>query len=167
MSKKNIEHKLLKACVFDLDEITFFEKQVLNDSSEYTSARNIKKHIESKNTCFLLIKNKDNRICGYGIATLRHYSPTPSAHIYKIAVSPEFRRLGLGFKLLKELEKFIVKKNIFKIYAEARENNNASLGLFQKSGYKRIKTLYAYYSCLDESYELENGIKLCKICYHK
>ncbi len=165
---KDFEHKLTKACVSDLEQIILFEKQVLNDSSEYTSSRNLLRLIKANNSnSVFIVKNKKNQIYAYGIVSLRHYKNTPSGHIYKIAVLPEFRRIGLGTKLLKEIEKTVQKNNIFKIFAEVRESNKASLGLFQKLGYKAIKSLYAYYSCLDKSYELENGIKLCKTLYHK
>ena len=162
-NRKTIKHKLVEACVFDLDDIFIFEKQVLNDSSEYTSKKNLNRIIKSPKTQILLVKDSKGRICAYGIATLRYYKPIPSGHIYKIAVLPEYRRLGLGSELMKELEIFIYKNKIFKVFAEVRESNEASLGMFQKLGYKRAKNLYGHYSCLDDSYELENGIKLCKV----
>ena len=162
-SEKSREYKLEKACIFDLEEIILFEKQVLNDSSEYTSKKNLKRIIKSPNSEILLIKNRENKICSYGIATLRHFKSVSSGHIYKIAVLPEFRRIGLATRIVKELEKFVSRNNMFKAFAEARESNKASLALFEKSGYKRVKTLYGYYSCLNDSFELENGIKLCKV----
>ena len=58
MSFNSIKHKLSKACVFDLEDILSFEKQVLNDSSEYTSKRSLKRLIKSANSEFLLIKNQ-------------------------------------------------------------------------------------------------------------
>ncbi len=161
MNSEPFKHKLVKACVFDLEDIVVFEKQVLNDSSEYTSKSNLKRLINSTNSEFLLVKNHKNRICAYGIVTLRHFK-IPSGHIYKIAVLPEYRKKGLGTKILLELENFVYKNSIFKIFTEIRQSNRASLGLFQKLGFNSIGILYAYYSCLDDSYELENGIKLCK-----
>jgi ribosomal protein S18 acetylase RimI-like enzyme len=161
----NGKHKLVKACVSDLEDIKFFEKKVLNDCSEYSSTRTLKKLIKSNNSLFLLIKESSNIICGYGIVTLRHYKYTPSGHIYKIAISNAHRKIGLATKLLKELEKFVLDNNFHKIFAEIRESNKASLNLFNKLGYKHLKTLFGYYSCLNQSYDLENGIKVYKYLY--
>ncbi len=158
-----LKHKLIKACVSDLDEIKFFEKQVLNDSSEYTSARNLKRIIKSADSEVLLVKDGKNKICAYAIVTLRHYKNVPSGHVYKIAVTQEYRRRGLATELIKKLEEFVINNSIFKIYAEARESNKASLGLFKKQGYKEVKQLFAHYSCLNNSYELENAVQLCKL----
>lgn len=157
------QHKLVRACVSNLEDIILFEKSVLNDISEFTSKNNLIKLLKSSNSCILLIKNANDNICAYGIATLRHYRNNPSGHIYKIAVDKDCRRIGLATNILKELEKYIVQHSIYKIYAEVRESNTASMNLFKKNGYKKLKTLFAYYTCLDESYELENGIKLYKI----
>lgn len=158
---KKLEHKPVKACVSDIDEIIIFEKNVLNDSSEYTSKSNLKRLIQSSNSEVLVIKNK-KKIYAYGIVTLRHFKNLPSGHIYKIAVLPELRNCGIATAILSELEKYVTRNNIFKLFAEVRESNKASLSLFQKLGYMPIRNLFGYYSCINNSYELENGIKLCK-----
>lgn len=157
----SLEHKLVRACVLDLENIIFFEKEVLNNVSEFSSKRTLRKLINSDKTLFLLVKNRLEQICGYGIITLRYYSK-PSGHIYKIAVKDECRRMGLASKILEELEKYAISKSIGKIFAEVRENNAASLELFNKFGYKKSKILFGYYPSNTDSYELENGIKIFK-----
>ncbi len=161
MNRNKIEYKLVRACIFDLDDIISFEKSVLNDSSEYSSRRSLRNFIKSLNTNFLLIESSD-QICGYGLVVLRHFKNKPSARILKIAVKTGYRRKGLAALLLNELEKFAVRNSMTGIFAEVRESNKASLQLFHKLGYQETKTLFGYYSCLDNSYELENGIKLYK-----
>ena len=161
MKKNGIEYKLVRACIFDLDDIISFEKNVLNDSSEYSSKRSLKNSIKSSNSEFLLIKHS-GKICAYGLLTLRFFKQKPSGRICKLAVDKGFRKTGLATKLINELEKFAVKNSMTGIFAEVRESNQASLSLFQKLGYKKTKILFSYYSCLDDSYELENGIKLYK-----
>lgn len=161
MNRKITEYKLVRACIFDLDDIISFEKNVLNDSSEYSSKRSLQNFIKSSNSEFLLIKF-EKQICAYGLITLRHFKNKPSARILKIAVDKGFRRIGLASKLIGELEKFAVKNSMTGIYAEVRESNKASLSLFQKLGYKKTKTLFGFYSCLDDSFDLENGIKVFK-----
>ena len=157
----NNKYQLLRAGISDLADIVVFEKKVLNDSSEYSSIRSLKNFIKSPNSEFLLIKHTD-KIIAYGLLTLRHFKQKPSGRICKIAVDKSFRKLGLANKIIGELEKFAVKNLMTGIYAEVRESNIASLNLFQKLGYKRQKTLFGYYSSINGSYELENGIKLYK-----
>ena len=161
MNRNKNRYKLVRACIFDLDDIISFEKRVLNDSSEYSSKRSLQNFIKSSNAEFLLIKNNE-QICAYALIVLRHLKNRPSARIYKIAVDKCFRRIGLASKLIGELERFAVENSMTGIYAEVRESNKASLSLFQKFGYKKIKTLFGFYSCLDDTYDLENGIKLYK-----
>ena len=161
MNGNLMKYKLVRACISDLDDIISFEKSVLNDSSEYSSRRSLYNYIKSLNSNFLLIKSS-NKICGYGLAVLRHFKNKPSARILKIAVKSGHRRKGLAVQLLEELEQFAVNNSMTGIFAEVRESNHPSLRLFQKIGYQKTKTLFDYYSCLDNSYELENGIKLYK-----
>ena len=160
----NNKYQLLRAGISDLADIVDFEKRVLNDSSEYSSIRSLKNFIKSPNSEFLLIKHID-KIIAYGLLTLRHFKNKPSARILKIAVKKGFRRIGLASELICELEKYALKNSMTGIFAEVRESNMASLNLFQKLGYKITKTLYGYYSSINGSYDLENGIKLYKILY--
>ncbi len=164
MKRNRIKYKLVRACIFDLDDIISFEKNVLNDSSEYSSKRNLQKYIKSSSSKFLLIKF-EKQICAYGLIAIRHFKNKPSARILKIAVKKGFRRIGLASELICELEKYALKNSMTGIFAEVRESNMASLNLFQKLGYKITKTLYGYYSSINGSYDLENGIKLYKILY--
>ncbi len=162
MYSHTFQPKLQKAWVFDLKKIVNFEKEVLNDNSEYSSEKTLKKLLQSEKSEILLIKDNRNNICGYGIIKINYYKTSISAHILKLAVSLNYRRQGFAKNILENFEKFALKKSASRIYAEVRESNVASLSLFYSFGFKRIKKLFGYYSCLDNSYELENGIKLCK-----
>ena len=160
-SVSNKKYQLIKAGIYDLEDIVDFEKKVLNDSSEYSSERSLKNYIKSSNSEFLLIRYF-GKICAYGLLTLRHFKQKPSGRICKIAVDKKFRRIGLASRLVCELEKFAVLNSMTGIFLEVRESNSASFKLFQKLGYKETKVLFGYYSCINGSYELENGIKLYK-----
>ena len=56
------QHKLVRACVSNLEDIILFEKSVLNDISEFTSKNNLIKLLKSSNSCILLIKNANDNI---------------------------------------------------------------------------------------------------------
>ncbi len=161
MNRNLKKYKLVRACIFDLNDIVSFEKSVLNDSSEYSSKRSLQNFIKSSNSEFLLIRFEE-QICAYGLITLRHFKNNPSARILKIAVNKDFRRIGLASKLICELEKFAVENSMTSVYAEVRESNIPSLNLFRKLSYKKTKILFGYYSSINGSYDLENGIKLHK-----
>ena len=155
------KYQLLKAGISDLADIIDFEKRVLNDSSEYSSKRSLQNYIKSSNSEFLLIKYC-GKICAYGLLTLRYFKQKPSGRICKLAVDKGFRKAGLASKLINELEIFAVRNSMTGIFAEVRESNQASLSLFQKLGYQKTKILFGYYSSINGSYNLENGIKLYK-----
>ena len=160
------KYQLLKAGISDLADIIDFEKRVLNDSSEYSSKRCLRNYIKSSNSEFLLIKHF-GKICAYGLLTLRFFKQKPTGRICKLAVDKGFRKSGLATKLINELEKFAVKNSMTGVFAEVRESNQASLSLFQKLGYKKTKILFGYYSSINGSYDLENGIKLFKSVEHR
>lgn len=141
--------------------IAAFEKAVLHDCSEYTSSRQLTRYLNSPDAAIVIIYDNKEQICAYAIGTVRHFKK-PSGHILKIAVRKNMRRKGLGTKLLNILESYFLQKSMTKIFAEVRKSNIASLEMFEKSGYKSSGTLFGYYGCQNEDYNLEDGIKLVK-----
>lgn len=141
--------------------ISDFEKEVLNDSSEYTSKRQLGFYLKSSDAKVVVLYDSSNRICAYAIGTVRHFK-RPSGRILKLAVRKDKRRKGFGKRLLAILEDYFRKKSMEKIFAEVRKSNNASLSLFKKSGYKISGTLFGYYGCQNDDYILEDGFKLVK-----
>lgn len=90
----------------------------------------------------------ENQVIGY--VCLRTIMDV--THILNLAVSPEFRRMGIGSNLLHEaLQELIrIKPDIEFITLEVRESNNAAINLYEKFGFRLIGKRTGYYQ---EPYE--------------
>ena len=60
------------------------------------------------------------------------------ADITNVAVHPDFRRLGIGRKLLDTAEEEAVSRSCESITLEVRESNGAAISLYSGNGYKQI-----------------------------
>lgn len=94
-------------------------------------------HYESENELFLGIWN-DKEIMALGSISLNwlnHPRQVPQAG-FGISVLEKYTSQGLGTILLKELEKWAIKKKVHRISAIVRHNNKRGLGLYLKFGYQ-------------------------------
>lgn len=64
-------------------------------------------------------------------------------------VAPEYRQLGVGSKLLSEIEKIFKEKGAEKCRLEVRKDNKAALRLYEKFGYRKIGELRRFYGVAD------------------
>ncbi|BDQ32652.1 ribosomal protein S18-alanine N-acetyltransferase [Pseudodesulfovibrio portus] len=65
--------------------------------------------------------------------------------ILNLAVHPDFRRQGLGEKLLKESFRVCNENNVRKSFLDVKVSNEPALGLYRKFGYKKIGVRKKYY----------------------
>lgn len=67
------------------------------------------------------------------------------AHINNVAVLPEFRRKGLGTRLIKSLFDYGAKHGVTKFTLEVNPDNAAARSLYAKSGFKEKGVRKGYY----------------------
>ena len=72
--------------------------------------------------------------------------------IMSIAVKKEFRRMGIGSKLLDEAIKRCKEKGKTRLFLEVRVSNIAAQCLYKKKGFKVIDTIPGYYSDGEDAY---------------
>lgn len=81
------------------------------------------------------------KIVGYQIST-----PTPmGGHLARLAVHPEFQRLGLGYALVQDLLVQFQRRGAQSVTVNTQHNNLASLALYQKAGFRRTGEEYPVY----------------------
>jgi ribosomal-protein-alanine N-acetyltransferase len=102
-----------------------------------------------------LVAIENNRIVGFVIGMIDVKRNALDGHILTIDVSPQYQRKGIGLKLLQAIEKIFMERDVKRCYLEAREDNIKALGLYERSGYKKIGKLKNYYREAD-------GLYLCK-----
>ena len=67
-------------------------------------------------------------------------------HILDFAVHPQWRRKGIGRRILGYLIEKVRSKGIRKIFLEVRSSNLPAILLYQNAGFARIGTRKGYYS---------------------
>ena len=72
-----------------------------------------------------------------GIAMLKMLDPT-KGYVYYIAVSPNFRRMGVGGKLLEDSLQYFFDHGAFEVYAGISEDNVESKALFSSQGFGEV-----------------------------
>lgn len=72
-----------------------------------------------------------------------------------LAVNPEYRRLGLGRKLIEKSIEKMKSEGADEIVLEAEITNQAALRLYQSFGFIRDKRLLSYYLNGNDAYKLK------------
>ena len=122
----------------DLDEIMEIEElSFATPWSRYTFIH----EIEFPNSIFDVIKI-EGRLVGYG----GFWHIVDEAHISNIAIHPEYRRKGLGRKLLAHLLELAVERRATKATLEVRPSNLAAQRLYGSFGFEVIAVKKNYYA---------------------
>ena len=84
----------------------------------------------------------DSRLAGY----VFFYCVMDELHVMNIAVHPDFRKKGMGEKLLTHVHDFGIEHKIKFAYLEVRQTNTAAQKLYEKMGYQKQGRRIGYYS---------------------
>jgi ribosomal protein S18 acetylase RimI-like enzyme len=68
--------------------------------------------------------------------------------MYHMAVAPQFRRQGLGLRLMRELERRLHDKGCIRYYLLVTQDNKTAIKFYEHNGWERMD-LYAYGKDLD------------------
>jgi ribosomal-protein-alanine N-acetyltransferase len=134
-----VQHASLK----DLEKLYEIEKECF--TREAFSKEQIAYFLEASNAVSLVAR-VDGEIAGFIAGLIEHHGETRIGHVYTIDVAPRYRRIGVGLKLLEEIEKDFVKKGAEACFLEVRVNNLAARKLYQKHGYTELGKLNNYYA---------------------
>lgn len=134
--------EFVEASVDHLGLITDLEKQLF-DGTERFSRRQFRYLIQSKNALTLLCFQNGESI-GYGIALkTKLRNGKLKGRIYSLGILKGGRRKGLGSKLLKALERWLVDEGAEFITLETRLGHNPAF--YENRGYKETARLPRYY----------------------
>ncbi|MCS7108753.1 MAG: ribosomal protein S18-alanine N-acetyltransferase [Sulfolobales archaeon] len=108
-------------------------------------------HLRAWGKAFL-VAEVDNKVVGYvmcrvesGIGFLRR-GLIKLGHVVSIAVLPEYRRKGIGRRIMEESIKRLKEYyNVSEIYLEVRVSNVPAINLYEKLGFRKVKTIKYYY----------------------
>ena len=83
----------------------------------------------------------DGEIAGYCIMSIG----ASEAHVLNLCIAENYRRIGLGQKLLSHMLVMAKHKNVGTVFLEVRPSNEAALRLYDKLGFNQIGVRGDYY----------------------
>lgn len=91
-------------------------------------------------TNYLLAAYVNSALAGFAYAYEldRIEKKQPMMFFYSIDVLPNFRRQGIGKRLIKELKRICTDRNVSKMYVLTDEENEAAMRLYRSTGGKRV-----------------------------
>lgn len=134
-----VQHASLK----DLETLCKIEKECF--THEAFSKEQIAYFLKASNAVSLVAR-VDGETAGFVTGLIEQYGKTKIGHIYTIDVASKYRRMGVGLKLLKEIEQNFIEKGAEACFLEVRINNLAAQKLYQKHGYTELEKLNNYYA---------------------
>ena len=127
--------KMTAAC---LDSVSALEAECF---SHPWSKKSLEESLGRDNSLFL-VAVENGAVIGYaGMEVI-----VDEGYIFNVAVSPDFRRRGVGFALVRELVTCGMKNSLCFITLEVRESNAAAISLYSKFGFIKAGERKNYYS---------------------
>jgi ribosomal-protein-alanine N-acetyltransferase len=148
--------KIEKATLEDLDVLQKIEKECF--SEEAFTREHLTYLLKAPNAISLTAK-ADNKILGFIIGLIETHGKVRMGHIFTVDVVAKHRRIGIGLKLLDELERVFLENGVKSVYLEVRADNNAALELYHKKGYGEIQSLENYYSKGAHGFRMRKDVK--------
>ena len=93
------------------------------------------------NTSRILVAKIDNIVVGY----ITYSVVLDEVQIANVATHPDYRRRGIGEKLLMHLYNESMSENMFVITLEVRESNEPAIRLYEKCSYSEVGRRKNYY----------------------
>jgi ribosomal-protein-alanine acetyltransferase len=81
-----------------------------------------------------------------------------TGHVVVLGVAPEWRRRGIGRRLMHEIEAAFVKREVRLVHLEVRTTNDAARKLYEGLGYAIAGRRLAYYTNGDDGYLMVKGL---------
>lgn len=109
---------------------------------EFPYIKKPKEQLESRiqNPFFFLFKTEQNKKLA-GFCEIEILEEGKIVRLNALAVLPEFRKKGLGKKLLKAVLEFLKEKKFETVWLLVKRENRIARKMYKKQGFKRIQTL--------------------------
>lgn len=141
------------ATLQDIDSLVAIENQCFE--SDRLSRRSFR-YMLTKAKATILVAEADHKLRGY-ILVLFH-AGTSLARLYSIAVVPEARGERVGERLVDAAEQEALEQECVYMRLEVRRDNEPSLRLFKKCGYRQFGTYNDYYEDHMEALRFEKSL---------
>ncbi len=112
-----------------------------------------------------IVAEEDKAIIGYVMCRIE--TPFPGVgllgvakrgHVISIAVTPEYRRRGVGSMLMKKALAAMVEYNAKQCVLEVRTGNTGGINLYRKLGFHVKRTIHRYYADGEDACVMARGL---------
>lgn len=141
------------ATLNDLSALVALENQCFD--TDRLSRRSFR-HLLSKGRALTLVDEVGDQLRGY-IMILFH-AGTSLARLYSVAVSPSFRGRGIAKQLVKAAEDAALAQDCVSMRLEVREDNIATIRLYEELGYRKFGSVEDYYEDHMDALRYEKGL---------
>ena len=152
----NTPRYIIRSCQLDdLEGVIEVNEKELPEDYPYFFYKSI---LDNFPESFLIACNEEDKIVGYvmwrveRIPSLNSLRLISKGHLVSIAVSNEYRRLGIATALLKRSMPEIKKRTIIEFVLEVRISNYGALDLYKSLGYKIDSIKKKYYRDGENAY---------------
>ncbi len=129
--------KIRQMLMQDVSAIAELEKICFSDPwSENSIASELDNRLS-----YWLVAEVDSRVVGY----VGSQSVLDGADMMNLAVSPDYRRQGIGEALVEALVAHLKQKNIIVLLLEVRVSNTSAIALYKKLGFVQVGCRPRYY----------------------
>ncbi len=90
-------------------------------------------------------KEETVSILGYAVADIDKKMQFQVGHILSIAIGRQFRRRGIGTRLLSKLINVLKSKGCSRVVLEVRVSNDVARSFYQKLGFREVKRSRRFY----------------------
>ncbi len=135
----------------DLDRVLQIEKICFKHPYDYFTFL----YFLMRETDSFYVAEENGQIIGYVISSVRN----GKGNIVSIAVLPEFRRKGIGSKLMEESLNFLLKKVDY-VELQVRVSNEEAIGFYRKLGFEEAGFIPNYYLDGEDALIMSKTIKI-------
>ncbi|UCG37582.1 MAG: ribosomal protein S18-alanine N-acetyltransferase [Candidatus Bathyarchaeota archaeon] len=106
-----------------------------------------------------IVGEENGKVVGYamcrierGIPSFKILGLTKKGHLISIAVLPEYQRRGIGYALMREVMQGMLLYEATECFLEVRVSNTAAINLYEKLGFRIVRTKRSYYANGEDAY---------------
>ncbi|MHA1300834.1 MAG: GNAT family N-acetyltransferase [Candidatus Helarchaeota archaeon] len=127
----------------DIDFCTKIVTELLGEPEDVTNDTLNEYYEDEQETSLMLVAEIEGKLVGFAGILIEFWNAT--GNIEWIAIIEEYRRRGIGSKLLKELVDYAKKKKVRKIYVDTAVDNLAAISYYIKNRFFPEAVLREFY----------------------
>jgi ribosomal-protein-alanine N-acetyltransferase len=132
---------LVLARMADAAEIAYMSRDLVEHGLQWSwTPRRVAASIRRLDA-LVVVARAAHRIAGVGV--MRYGDD--DAHLDLLAVDPDYRRAGVGRRLVEWLEKPALVAGITDVFLEVRASNHGAQAFYERLGYRKLAHLTRYY----------------------